>query len=82
MTGVTQGDREAADTICNPIDNPHMHSVLCKKFAAHRIAALEEAAKVADSFEGTAANDRCDDPQGAAATDIADLIRALKGAGA
>lgn len=39
---------------------------------------LERAAKIGDDYEGTASNERCDDPQGAAAYDIADAIRALK----
>lgn len=39
---------------------------------------VDRCAKVADDYEGTAANDRCDDPQGAAACDIGDAIRTLK----
>ena len=38
---------------------------------------VEEAAKVADCYESTASNERCDDPQGAAACDIAAAIRTL-----
>ena len=36
-------DREAADEICNPKDDKHLHAILCKKFARHRQAALTAA---------------------------------------
>lgn len=45
---VTQADIDMTSTICNPIDNPYMFRILSKKFAKHRLAAIEEAAKVAD----------------------------------
>lgn len=48
----SESARADADTICNPIDDPHMHSILCKKFtqaeARGREAGLREAAAVVD----------------------------------
>ena len=38
---------------------------------------IERCAKVAEDFEGRGALERCDDPTGAIANEIADLIRAL-----
>lgn len=38
---------------------------------------LERAQAVADKYEGTAANERCDDPQAAAACDISEAIGKL-----
>lgn len=88
MTGVTQGDREAAAAAVMAYRDQKNHNwqqrirdglcddgVMVQAFAAHRIAALEEAAKVAEghgysqgyiTFAGT----------------IATAIRNLKGAGA
>ena len=57
---ITDADREAADTICNPKDNKYLYSILCKKFARHRQTAdragyergVRESAGVASSSEG------------------------------
>lgn len=42
-----QIDLEAADTICNAIDSPHLHIVLSKKFAAHRRLGIEQGKRMA-----------------------------------
>lgn len=59
---VTQEDREAADTICNPVDNPHLYRILCKKFAHHRLAAFEAGGRAMQEAAASAIIARLDRP--------------------
>lgn len=104
MTGVTQGDREAAATYLERTRNMPCHYSdmregseddhrLVQAFAAHRITALEEAAKVCDESrsritrrarnEGLSRRERSRCSHYAQALEEqATAIRNLKGAGA
>lgn len=96
MTGVTQGDREAAATYLERTRNMPCHYSdmregseddhrLVQAFAAHRITALEEAA--VEAIDATKTLDRKDLTAWgagylAACAEIECQIRNLKGAGA
>lgn len=109
MTGVTQGDREAAAALVrwqreatdrwkeNQDSITHFfvadfsraimqgiwdHHPVVQAFAAHRIAALEEAAKVAEGLKREVPYEHNQYPCTTTMGRIATAIRNLKGAGA
>ena len=47
---VTEADTAIADSMCNPVDNPYLHRIICNKVAAHRHAAMLEGVRLGLGF--------------------------------